>query len=536
LLREWQSAAIAEGHSDVAHWGPDVEKYVGWSSHSMRLVPVYTFGTANAAPGGRLADYQGTHSVYRDEAKLRSIYGYLPENSVNPEADYLDNTNIAELQRAALAGGRKYIFLVIFDGMDWQTTEAAAIYASGDASQTAGRGHGLHFLDYTADGTTEFGAMVTAPHNEGTKVDVNLQKVLNPGGAMHSGYNAAKAGPNPWTPGADPNYLISTPGNGYGEHTYADSAATATAMTSGVKTYNDVINRDAVGEPVETVAHEAQALGYAVGAVSSVPISHATPAAAYAHNVSRDDYQDLSRDMLGQPSVSHPDVPLSGLDVVLGGGYGVEGGNAKSQGDNYIKGWAYIAQETIDRASVENGGRYTVVERTPGRNGSDLLRDAAGRAAEDHTRLLGLFGLGDQKGHLPFQTADGDYHPTVGKSAAETYTEADLSENPTLADMTTAAIQVLSARERGFWLMVEAGDVDWANHDNNLDNSIGAVFSGDAAVRAITDWVEANSNWDESLLIVTADHGHYLNIDRPGKIAQAGARSHQTTTSQTGGR
>ena len=62
---------------------------------------------------------------------------------------------------------------------------------------------------------------------------------------------------------------------------------------------------------------------------------------------------------------------------------------------------------------------------------------------------------------------------------------------------------------------VEAGDVDWANHDNNIDTSIGATISGDKAVKAITDWVEKNSSWDETGLIVTADHGHYLVLEKP---------------------
>jgi alkaline phosphatase len=77
---------------------------------------------------------------------------------------------------------------------------------------------------------------------------------------------------------------------------------------------------------------------------------------------------------------------------------------------------------------------------------------------------------------------------------------------------------VLERNPRGFWLMIEAGDVDWANHDNNLDNSIGAVLSGDAAIKVVTDWVERHSNWGESLLIVTADHGHYLNVTRPDAL------------------
>ena len=81
--------------------------------------------------------------------------------------------------------------------------------------------------------------------------------------------------------------------------------------------------------------------------------------------------------------------------------------------------------------------------------------------------------------------------------------------------MATAALTVLQKRDKGFWLMVEAGDVDWANHDNNIDTSIGATISGDKAVKAITDWVEKNSSWDETVLIVTADHGHYLVLEKP---------------------
>jgi alkaline phosphatase len=78
---------------------------------------------------------------------------------------------------------------------------------------------------------------------------------------------------------------------------------------------------------------------------------------------------------------------------------------------------------------------------------------------------------------------------------------------------------VLSQNPQGFWLMVEAGDVDWANHDNNIDNSIGAVLSGDAAVKVVTDWVERHSNWNETVLIVTADHGHYLVVQKPELLA-----------------
>lgn len=515
-----QAKAIAEGRSPAAHWGTDPQDYTQWGTHSNRLVPVYTFGTLGAGPRIDLTSHTGANSPYRREDAVRRIYGRVPTNTVNPDAEYLDQTNLADLQRAALAAGKRHVFLVVFDGMDWQTTRAAAIYHSGRVAYDAGRGTGLHFQDYTADGTTQFGYMVTSPHNNGTRSDVDRQTVLNPGGEQPGGYNARKGGPNPWTPGGEAEYLLGmAPGEGVGEHAYPDSAAAATAMVSGVKTYNDAINVGPGGELLRTIFHEAQDKGYAVGAVSSVPISHATPAAAYAHNVSRSDYQDLTRDLLGLRSISHPDEPLPGLDVLIGGGFADVKQKDPGQGANFVPGNVYLTETDLQSADLCNGGRYVVAVRTPGVNGREQLLAAARRAVQSGQRLLGFYGLGNYKGHLPYRTADGDYKPVAGRTnTVESYSAADVNENPTLADMTEAAIEVLARDETGFWLMVEPGDVDWANHDNNLDNSIGAVLSGDAAVRVITDWVERHSNWDESLLIVTADHGHYLFLDDPALL------------------
>ena len=75
--------------------------------------------------------------------------------------------------------------------------------------------------------------------------------------------------------------------------------------------------------------------------------------------------------------------------------------------------------------------------------------------------------------------------------------------------------------------MVEAGDVDWGNHDNNLDNSIGAVLSGDDAFGVVMDWVDENDAWDYTAVIVTADHGHYLVLKDPQTISRAGKVSTQ---------
>lgn len=515
-LRELQTRAIQQGHSAAAHWGWDAKVYTLWGSHSNRLIPVYTFGTKGAGPGIDLDGYSGANSPYRNQEQLVRLYGKLPRRTLDPEADYFDQTNLFEIQLAALQRGKKFIFLVIFDGMDWQTTRAASIWNLQRVAYSDGRGTGTHFQDYTAAGTSQFGCMVTSPHSDASRVDVDRQTVLPSGEHVDGGYDPRRGGYFPWSRPADDQYLMSQPAQSPDRHAYTDSASSATSMMAGIKTYNIAINVDPLGRQVATIARRAQGCGYAVGVVSSVPISHATPAAAYAHNVHRNDYQDLTRDLLGLPSISHPATPLAGMDVVIGGGYGVALAKDSSQGKNFVAGNVFLTDADRDRVDVRHGGAYVIAQRTPQVAGSTRLAEAAANAAKSGSRLLGFYGVGSAKGHLPFQTANGDFQPAPGRTRiAERYTKADIDENPTLTDMTKAALTVLQNDPDGFWLMVESGDVDWANHDNNLDNAIGAVNSGDAAVRAITNWVEQHSNWQESLLIVTADHGHYLVLDRP---------------------
>jgi len=519
-IKQIQTEAVQNKQSPVAHWGTDPSKYITWSTHSNRLIPVYAFGTRGAGEGIDLESYTGPQSAYRSEAKLRSIYGYVPTNTVTPDADYMDQTDVARIQKAAIAAGKKHVFLVVFDGFDWQTARAAAIHKTGKVAYDSGRGTGLHIQDYTADDTTQFNSMVTSPANDGTDIDVNTQTIKNPGGTKRGGYDPTRGGTAPWNqPPDDPKYLIGQSETADSKHAYTDSASSATSMTAGAKTYNDAINVDPTGAPLLTAAHEAQMKGYAVGVVTSVPISHATPGASYAHNVHRDDYQDLTRDLLGLKSISHPEQPLPGLDVLIGAGWGVDRDRDDGQGKNFVPGNRYLAADDRAAIDVANGGKYLVAERTAGVDGAERLLQTAKDAAAKGKRLFGYYGSAGEYsagGNLPFATADGNYDPAPGlKKHPGHYPPEDLSENPTLAEMTEAALTVLSKDDDGFWLMVESGDVDWANHDNNLDASIGAVLSGDAAVRVITDWVENNGGWKDAVMIVTGDHGHYLVLDRP---------------------
>jgi len=520
-IRQMQAEAEATGHAPWGYWGDQPGKYVSHSSHSNRLIPVYSFGMM-------LDAVSGTASVYRDAARLTALYGRLPEHTHNPEAEYFDQTDVYRLQMAAADSGKKVIVLVVFDGLDWHTTRTAAIATRGAVEYSQGRGTGFSFQDYRG-APTDFGFCVTSPANAQTTADVDAQAVKNPGGEVPGGYDASRGGATPWDRRTNVTYLIGKDRDV--RHTYTDSAASAASLCTGIKTYNDAINVDPFGRHVEPIARTLQRRGYAVGAVSSVPPSHATPACSYANNVSRDDYQDIFRDLVGLPSIAHRTEPLSGLDVVIGGGFGVRVEEEKDQGVNYEPGWKYVAESTLAAIDAQRGGRYRLALRTPGRRGGEVLAEAAADASGRGLRLMGLFGAAE--GHLPFQTANGDHDPAAGNlptddeevdalrkkyGSAIRYTEADLTENPTLAEMATVAMDTLGRREK-FWLMVEAGEVDWASHANNIDNCVGAVRSGDAAVRAVFDWIERHDAWDDAVVIVTSDHGHAFVLTDPEAFA-----------------
>jgi alkaline phosphatase len=503
------------------------------TSHSNRLIPVYVFGRK-----ANLASVTGTNSVYRSSERLRALYGYLPENTLNGDAEYADQSDLYKVQRDAVAKGAKHLFIVWFDGMDWPTTQAAAIAKSGKV-YTEGKGTGLTFQDYTADGSAQFGYYVTSPTFDKNLSDVDQQTVTIPSSSTRGGYDATIAGPNPWTTGP---LAAKAPGYSKGQaadaqddaglravgrvaHAYTDSSTSAGEFVSGKKAYNNGINALDDGTLVPTLFHELQGQGWKVGTVTSVPFDHASPAAMYAHNVDRDDYQDLGREMPGLASIAQEarkDAHHPGLDVVIGAGFGQEvtGKGLEAQGKNVVAGNLYLVDRDKAAIDIKNGGKYVVVETQPDVNGAQALFSAAARAAERGDRLFGFFGS-KSFNHLPYRTADGRFDPAPDLNGKfETYSATDLNEQPTLADMTRAALTVVGARkDQPFILFIEAGDVDFALHANNLDNAVGAVYSGDDAVKVVIAWVEANSNWDDAVLIVAADHGHYLVIDDPAAIA-----------------
>jgi len=505
--------------------------YSNHMTHSNRLIPVYAFGSKI-----KLADVAGANSLYRDPARIKALYGYDAPNTHNPKADYFDQTDLYKLQKDAIGRGVKHMFVVWFDGMDWNTTQAAAVAKSG-AIYTAGKGSGLIFQDYPAPNarnrpTAQFGFYVTSPsHEEPAKMNVDKQTFEFAPNVDRGGYDALIAGETPWDNGplaaqlpgylkgggsADEKAAIAKAGRAI--HAFTDSSTSAASAFNGIKSYNNSLNVGPDGKAVKTLWHDLQKQGWKLGTATSVPFNHASPAGTYARNIIRDDYQDIAREMLGIKSVialNSQGEHLPGLDVVLGAGIATKEArfkHVKDQGVNAADGTKYLANADKNAVDVKNGGPYVVVERTPGQPGKTILANGAQQAAKNGKRLFGVFGT--QYGNLPFRTTEADYKPATGMRGLQKYTPADLDENPTLADMTRAALTVLTAEKgKPFALFVEAGDVDFALHDNNLHSAIGAVYSGEEAIKAIIDWVEKNSNWDESAMIVTADHGHYMVID-----------------------
>ncbi len=187
---------------------------------------------------------------------------------------------------------------------------------------------------------------------------------------------------------------------------------------------------------------------------------------------------------------------------------------------------------------------YRFLERSP--NAAKLLLKTSKEIDPNKgERLLGLYGARGQEGNIPVIGADGDYsitglanfarqsslynrtndaykrgdlpvndtdRPLQPGETNEAFITREVNENPTLGDLTQAALNVLGKDKDGFWLMVEGGDIDWGIHDNNIDNIIGTVLDFDKAVGVAMKWIERNGGWQKNVLIVTADHDHYLTL------------------------
>jgi alkaline phosphatase len=229
------------------------------------------------------------------------------------------------------------------------------------------------------------------------------------------------------------------------DHTYVtDSAASATALSSGHKSYNGAIAVDTDKKPVKTMLEIAKERGMTTALVATSQINHATPASFAAHNESRNNYDDIANDYI--------DNKIAGklpVDLMLGG-----------------------------------GTKYFI------RNDRDLVgefKDAGYQYGDN------IYNLG-QITHIP----------AIGLYASKGLPFA-LDENPTrLTQLTTKALDLLDGQNKnGFFVMIEGSQIDWCGHANDIACAMAEMDDFAKSIEKAKAFVDKNK---DTLLVITADH------------------------------
>lgn len=244
-----------------------------------------------------------------------------------------------------------------------------------------------------------------------------------------------------------------------------DSAASGTALASGVKTYNTAIgltyekvDPSGTSRPLETIADVMKKAGKSVGVITTTRVTHATPASFYAHVKNRHMENEIATQ-----------VGDSSLDLLMGGGRRhflpeAEGVNLKKRrlDDRDVieevkeKGWSYVS------------------------NKKDLMNFKAQSASGP---LLGIFN----ESHVSYERE-------------RAVNSAD--KEPSLNEMTKFAVNFLGDNEKGFFLMIEAGRIDHASHENVIEDMVRETLMLDETVKDLL----ASSLMKDTLLVITADH------------------------------
>ncbi len=263
----------------------------------------------------------------------------------------------------------------------------------------------------------------------------------------------------------------------YGIAGYTESAASATAMGTGYKTHNSQIGYNLKGQPCTNLAEIARSKGKMTGVVTSVPFNHATPAGFSAHAITRRGYLAIANQMIFG----------STLDVIAGAGhpwFDDSGNKLDSAQFNNIDSlaWKYL-QGTLpgsDWTFTDQRDEIKQMANLPPKNTPRRLFMLAPVAT---TLQQNRYGVSESPYSLPFS-------PSV----------------PTLAEMSLAALNVLDDDPDGFFLMIEGGAIDWANHDNQLPRMIEEYASFYQAIDSVVQYLEKHQMISNTLVIVTSDH------------------------------
>lgn len=320
--------------------------------------------------------------------------------NVTPEAESAADTKTEEAENTV----PKYIFLFIGDGMSYPQIQLTNYYLNAAAG------------------------------NESVTVDGEEKTVLKSGNSLNM-----------------MNLEVTGSAQTYDSTSFApDSASTATSIATGHKTWSGSINvSEDFSQEYETIAEKLKAQnGYKIGILSSVNLNHATPAAFYAHQASRNSYYEIGLELIE-----------SGFDYFAGGGLKKTTGSDGDQTDLY---------ELAEEAG------YKVVK---------TQAEAETLTAEDGKAIV-----------IDEHLADSDAMEYEIDRAADEWS---------LADYVEKGIEVLE-NENGFFMMVEGGKIDWACHANDAVSTISDTIALDDAVAKAVEFYEKHP--DETLILVTGDH------------------------------
>ncbi len=240
-------------------------------------------------------------------------------------------------------------------------------------------------------------------------------------------------------------YLTGTVQTFAADSRITDSASSATAYASGVKTYNGAIGMNVDRQPVSTILERAEQRGFHTGLISTARITHATPGAFSAHVIARSQEQEIADQQIGK-----------GIEILLGGGRQFYVGPAEGG-------------VRLDSVNIMRDKGYHIVA-----NRAEML-------AQQDLPVLGLFS----KSHMAYEI------------------DRARTAEPSLAEMTTWALDRLESENRPFFLMIEAGRVDHAGHGNDAPAFLHDMMAFDEAVAAALDFARADRR---TLVVITADH------------------------------
>ena len=279
----------------------------------------------------------------------------------------------------------------------------------------------------------------------------------------------------------------------------SDSAPTMSAIITGVKTNAGMISVNSnvrpddyttvEGNEAKTLVEYAEESGRSTGIISTARLTHATPAACYAHSPKRgweDDTDMLEHDKDALDG-GFPDIARQFVEFKYGDGPEVAfgGGRAKFMSS------AESDPEYPHKKGDRSDGRDLIAEWQAKHPGSRYVWDKKGFDAIDPkktTHVLGMF----EPSHMQYE------HERANDKAGE----------PSLTEMTTKAIDILSKNKKGYFLMVEGGRIDHAHHDGNAFHALTETIELSNAVRAAASKVDL----EDTLIVVTADHSHTFVI------------------------